>query len=80
MATIHFSTDLAAHTGGVEAVAIVAPRVQELLEAVVSRFPGLAPIVCEMAVAVDGEIYQDADYVPLKPDSDVHLVPRTVGG
>ena len=80
MATIHFPADLAAHTGGLEAVDIAAPRVQELMDAVVSRFPGLRPIVCEMAVAVDGEIYQEADYVPLKPDSDVHLVPRTVGG
>ena len=80
MATIHFSGDLTTHTGGLEAIVIAAPRVQELLDAVVERFPGLAPIVCEMAVAVDGEIHQDADFVPLKPDSDVHLVPRTVGG
>jgi hypothetical protein len=80
LATIHFPDDLTAHTGGLEAVAIAAPRVQELMDEVVSRFPGLAPIVCEMAVAVDGEIYHEADYVPLKPDSEVHLVPRTVGG
>jgi hypothetical protein len=80
MATIHFSSELSAHTGGLEAVVIAAPRVHELLEAVVSRFPDLAPMVGAMAVAVDGEIYQDADYVPLQPESDVHLVPRTVGG
>jgi molybdopterin converting factor small subunit len=80
MATIHFPNDLSEHTGGLEAVVIAAPRVQELLEAVVSRFPGLAPVLCEMAVAVDGEIYQEADYVPLRPESEVHLVPRTVGG
>ena len=80
MATIHFTSDLSAHTGGLEAVAIAAPRVHELLEAVVSRFPGLAPMVGEMAVAVDGEIYQDATYIPLNTDSEVHLVPRTVGG
>jgi hypothetical protein len=54
--------------------------VHELLEALVSRFPALAPAVERMAVAVDGEIYQDAEYVPLQPDSEVYLVPRTVGG
>jgi molybdopterin converting factor small subunit len=80
MATIHFSSDLSAHTGGLEMVAIPAPRVHELLEALVSRFPALAPAVERMAVAVDGEIYQDAEYVPLQPDSEVYLVPRTVGG
>lgn len=80
MATIHFSSDLSAHTGGLEAISIAAPRVQELMQAVVARFPGLAGLVDDMAVAVDGEIYQDATYVPLAPDSEVHLVPRTVGG
>jgi len=80
MATIHFPGDLSAHTGGLEAVAIAAPRVHELMQAVVLQFPALAPVIGEMAVAVDGEIHQDAEYVPLQPDSEVHLVPRTVGG
>jgi hypothetical protein len=80
VATIHFSSDLTDRTGGLEAVTIDAPRVHELLQAVVSRFPGLAPVVDDMAVAIDGEIHQDATYLALGPDSEVYLVPRTVGG
>jgi hypothetical protein len=33
-----------------------------------------------MAVAIDGEIYADPGYQALRPDSDVHLVPRIAGG
>jgi hypothetical protein len=33
-----------------------------------------------MTVAVDGEIHAHADYLPLTPASEVHLVPRISGG
>jgi hypothetical protein len=80
MATIHLSHDLAEHTGGLDAIEIDAPRVHEMLVALAARFPGLDGIVREMAVAIDGEIHQDATYHALEPDSDVHFVPRIVGG
>jgi hypothetical protein len=33
-----------------------------------------------MALAIDGEIFQDA-YVPaLKPDSEIYLIPKIGGG
>jgi molybdopterin converting factor small subunit len=71
------------YTGGVESVdvdAASAPRVQELLEVLAVRFPGLAGPLEEMAVAIDGEIYQSPGYQPLGPDSEVHLIPRIAGG
>ena len=33
-----------------------------------------------MAVAIDGEIYQDAYSVKLKPDSEIYLIPKIGGG
>jgi molybdopterin converting factor small subunit len=80
MATIHFSSDLRSRTGGVEEIVVAAPRLHELVDAVVARFPDLAPVIRDMAVAVDGEIYQEAGYEDLQPDSDVHFVPRIAGG
>jgi molybdopterin converting factor small subunit len=80
MATIHFSSDLRSHTGGVDEIVVAAPRVHELLEAVVARFPDLAAVIGDLAVAVDGEIYQEAGYEDLRPDSEVHFVPRIAGG
>ena len=45
------------------------------------RFPGLGRQIDEsMAVAIDGEIYQDAYLAPLGPDSEIVLVPKIGGG
>ena len=44
------------------------------------RYPGLGrQIEGSMAVAIDGEIFQDAYLVPLKPESEIYLIPK-IGG
>jgi molybdopterin converting factor small subunit len=44
-------------------------------------FPGLGKQVEEsMAIAIDGEIYQDAYAAELKPDSEIYLIPKIGGG
>ena len=44
------------------------------------RYPGLDRQIEEsMAVAIDGEIFQDAYLVPLKPESEIYLIPK-IGG
>ena len=80
MATVHLPSGLARFTGGVESVAIDAPRIAELLAALRTRFPELGDQLDEMAVAIDGTIYADPGYQALRADSDVHLVPRIAGG
>jgi molybdopterin synthase sulfur carrier subunit len=80
MATVHLPSAFRPFTGGLDAVIIDATRVHDLLIALATRFPALAGQLEEMAVAVDGEIYQDPGYQPLHPDSEVHLVPRVAGG
>ena len=80
MAIVHLPSGLAQYTGGIETVAIDAPRVPELLAALRRRFPTLVSQLDEVAVAIDGEIYQDPGYQALRPDSEVHLVPRIAGG
>ncbi|HEY1433324.1 MAG TPA: hypothetical protein VGF39_17090, partial [Stellaceae bacterium] len=32
------------------------------------------------AVAIDGEIFQDAYLAPLKPESEIYLIPKIGGG
>ena len=45
------------------------------------RFPGLGKQVEEsMAVAIDGEIFQDAYRAELRPDSEIVLIPKIGGG
>jgi hypothetical protein len=51
-----------------------------MMTALVDRFPDLAHQLDDIAVAVDGEIYQQPGYQPLSARSEVHLVPRVAGG
>jgi len=80
MATVHLPSGLRQFADGVETVEIDAPRVHELLTALSHRFPQMADALAEMAVAIDGEIYTQPGYQPLRPGSEVHLLPRIAGG
>ena len=80
MPTVHVPSGLLAYTGGLETVAIDAPRIHELKQSLGRRFPGLAEQLEGMAVAIDGEIYNDADYRAVGTATEIHFVPRTVGG
>lgn len=56
-------------------------NVRELLRALSERYPNIAPHLEEgLAVAIDGEIFQDAWFAPIKADSEVHLMAQIGGG
>jgi len=80
VARVHLPSGLTRHTGGVETVDVDAARVPDLIAALRDLFPQIADRLEEMAVAIDGEIYADPGYQPLREDSEVHLVPRIAGG
>src|SRR5438067_1583185 len=81
MARVFLSGDMLSGTGGVEVVQIDAPRVHELVLELVARYPHLnRDMFNRLAVAIDGEIHADAEYLPLAFDSEVHFVPRIAGG
>ena len=55
--------------------------VRALLVALDRVKPGLKREIEEsMALAIDGEIYQDYMLEPLRPDSEVFIVPKVGGG
>jgi len=80
VARVHLPSGLTRHTGGVETVDVDAARVPDLIAALRDLFPQIADRLEEMAVAIDGEIYAEPGYQPLRADSEVHLVPRIAGG
>ncbi len=80
MPTVHFSNSLMHHTGGLTQLTLDAPRVVELLAALVARFPGLEYELDTLAIAIDGEVRPDAAYEPLQPTSEVYFVPKIAGG
>ena len=80
MARVHLPSGLTQFTGGVADVVVDASRARDLLDRLAERFPALAPQLDDVAVAIDGQIYQDPGYQPVGPASEVHLVPRIAGG
>ena len=55
--------------------------VRQLFAQLGARFPELAPHLEEgAAVAIDGEIFQDALFAAIGPESEVHVIPKIGGG
>jgi len=55
--------------------------VRQLFAALGARYPALAPhLEGGIAVAIDGEIFQDAWFAAIGPDSEVHVIPKIAGG
>jgi molybdopterin synthase sulfur carrier subunit len=68
-------------TGGITEFDVDANTVRRMIAELDRRYPGLGEQIDEsMAVAIDGEIFQDAYLAPLKPDSEVVLIPKIGGG
>ena len=80
MATVFLPSGWSGATGGVTEVAIDAPRVHELLRSLTERFPAIAAQLDAVSIAVDGQIYHDAEFVSLNQDSEIHLLPPVSGG
>jgi sulfur-carrier protein len=68
-------------TGGLGEFEVEADTVRRMIAELERRFPGLGHQIDEgMAVAIDGEIFQDAYLAPLNPDSEIVLIPKIGGG
>ena len=81
MARVILSGTLKQLAGGVSEIELEASDVRQLLRALGERLPELAPhLESGYAIAIDGEIFQDAWFAPIRPDSEVHLVPAIRGG
>ena len=81
MARVFLSGTLKQLAGGVSEIEIEARDVRQLLRTLGARYPDLAPhLESGYAIAIDGEIFQDAWFAPIRPDSEVHLVPAIRGG
>jgi molybdopterin converting factor small subunit len=68
-------------TGDVTEFDIDARTVREAIRELDRRYPGFGEhIERKMAIAIDGEIHQDALFATLTPASEVFLIPRIGGG
>ena len=68
-------------TGGAAEFDVEATNFRRLILELDRRFPGLGHQVEEgMAIAIDGEIYQDAYAARFTQESEVWLIPKIAGG
>jgi molybdopterin converting factor small subunit len=68
-------------TGGQSEFDVEANTVRRMIAELERRYPGLGHQIDEgMAIAIDGEIFQDAYLEELKPDSEIVLIPKIGGG
>ncbi len=80
MARIVFPDHLLQHTEGEREVELLADDFRELLLILDQRWPGIDEILTKCAVAIDGQIYQDAFLEPLQSDSEIFFMQRIEGG
>ena len=81
MARVVLTGNLRKFTGGETELELEAGDVRQLFRLLGERYPQLRPHLEEsLAVAIDGQIYQDAWLEPIARDSEVHLLPRIAGG
>ena len=81
MARVVFTGNFRRFVGGDAETEVHASNVRDLLARLGERYPALAPHLDDgVAVAIDGEIHQDALFSPIGPNSKVHLMPKIAGG
>jgi molybdopterin converting factor small subunit len=81
MARVVLVGNLAQLTGGVAEFVLSATSVKQLFQQLTELHPALEPHLAEgLAVAIDGQIYQDSLLEPIAPDSEVYLLPQIAGG
>ena len=81
MARVVLIGNLAQLTGGVAEFDISAASVKQLFDRLTELHPEIGPHLQEgVAVAIDGQIYQETLLEPIRPDSEVFILPQIAGG
>ena len=72
---------LRAHAEGRAKVEIEATTFKDLLDRLVEQYPAMKPQIDRgVSVAIDGLVYKEAWFAPIRPDSEVVLLPYMQGG
>lgn len=81
MVAVRLWGSLADLAGGSPEVEIAASNLRELLDQLEQQYPALKPqLERGVSVSIDGKIYNDTWATPIRPDSEVVLLNRLVGG
>ncbi len=57
-----------------------APNVKQLIAKLEAKFPGIGPLLESSAVAINGEVVNDAAYEPVPAGAEIYFVVKAAGG
>ena len=82
MAIVRLTSGLAnQYSSGISEIELDVKNVRSLIAALDVRFPGIgAELEREMAIAIDGQIFQEPYLESIAADSEVYFLPRIGGG
>ena len=80
MAKVVFPDHLLTETGGTRELSVECSNFRGLVRALNEKWPGIEDTLSKTAVAIDGQIYQDAWLEPIQPASEVFFMQRIEGG
>ena len=80
MAKVVFPDHLMTSTDGVREVEVECKNFRALVRALNEKWPGIDEVLQKTAVAIDGQIYQDAWLEPIGPNAEVFFMHRIEGG
>ena len=80
MALVHFGTEQRRFTDGLSEVEVEARNIRLLISELDARFPGIAEILETSAVAINGEVINDASYEPVPEGAEIYFVAKAAGG
>ncbi len=81
MVKVRIWGSLAAATDDQTEVEVEASNLRELLAALAAKYPAMQPQLDRgVSVSIDGRIYNDSWFQPIRDDSEVVLLARLKGG
>lgn len=81
MVQVRIGGPLASMAGGRTEFELEASNIREILTGLGEACPRLKPVLEQgVTVAIDGELYRNAWFQPVKPDSEIYILPRMAGG
>lgn len=81
MARVLFTGSMMRLTDGEAEVELEAKNIMQLFKGLAERYPALASqIETGYAVAIDGEVFEDALFQPIPSDAEIQLLPKIEGG
>ena len=80
LAKVVFPDHLLSHTDGERELEVACDSFRSLVQILDKKWPGIEEVLNKTAVAIDGQIYQDAWFEKIGPQSEVFFMQRIEGG